>query len=159
MGPSGAHSIACGGKMFLGQFRHTIDEKGRLTLPAKFRPDLEAGLVVTLGLDGCLYVFPRAKFMDLAARIEAQPLTNTAVRSFGRQLFTSADDSQLDRQGRVLIPGYLRDQAHLAEDAIVTGMFSRIELWNPERWEQVRTKTAEQSAEVAEQLSALGLGI
>ncbi len=145
--------------MFLGQFRHTIDEKGRLTLPAKFRPDLEAGLVVTLGLDGCLYVFPRAKFIDLAARIEAQPLTNTAVRSFGRQLFTNADDSQLDRQGRILLPAYLRDEAHLAEEVIVTGMFSRIELWNPALWEQVRSRTVQRSAEIAEQLSALGLGI
>jgi MraZ protein len=145
--------------MFLGQFKHTIDEKGRLTLPAKFRPDLEAGLVVTLGLDGCLYVFPRAKFMELAARIEAQPLTNTAVRSFGRQLFTSADDSQLDRQGRVLIPAYLRSEAHLDEEVMVTGMFSRIELWNPAQWAEVHAKTTRQSAEIADQLSALGLGI
>ena len=152
--------------MFLGQYKHAIDDKGRLTLPAKFRPDLEAGLVVTVGLDGCLYVFPRAKFMELAARIgrenalrKRMGLTNTAVRNFGRHLFTNADDSQLDRQGRVLIPSYLREEAHLDVEVMVTGMFSRIELWNPDRWAEVRAKTSQQSAENADHLSALGLGI
>jgi len=143
--------------MFLGQYEHTIDSKGRLTLPAKFRPDLEAGVVVTLGLDGCLFVFPRSKWEELAARIEALPITNPDARNFARLMFANADDSELDRQGRVLIPAYLRSSAQLENDVIVTGLNSRIELWNPTRWQQVRSMAVERGGLNAEHLASLGI--
>lgn len=143
--------------MFLGQFEHTIDEKGRLTLPARFRPGLAAGVVVTLGLDGCLFVFPRTKWDELAARIEALPITNPDARNFARLMFANADDSEPDRQGRILIPAYLRSYAQLESSAIVTGLNSRIELWNPARWEEVRAMTVERGGLIAEQLAGLGI--
>lgn len=143
--------------MFLGQYGHTIDEKGRLTLPAKFRPGLEAGVVVTLGLDGCLFVFPLAKWEELAARIEALPITNPDARNFARLMFANADDNQLDRQGRVLIPAYLRTFSKLENEVIVTGLNSRIELWNPARWAEVRAMTVERSGLIAEHLAGLGI--
>ncbi len=143
--------------MFLGQYEHSIDDKGRLTLPAKFRPGLEAGLVVTLGLDGCLFVFPRAKWEELAARIEALPVTNPDARNFARLMFANAFDSELDRQGRVLIPPYLREHAQLVSDVTVTGLNSRVELWDPARWQKVRAMTAEQGGLIAEHLAGLGI--
>jgi len=143
--------------MFLGQYTHTIDDKGRLTLPAKFRPGFEAGIVVTLGLDGCLFAFPRAKWEELAARIEALPITNPDARNFARLMFANADDSMPDRQGRVLIPAYLREYAQLETDVIVTGLASRAELWNPARWQEVRMMTVERGGLIAEHLAGLGI--
>lgn len=143
--------------MFLGQYAHTIDSKGRLTLPAKFRPGFEDGIVITLGLDGCLFAFPRAKWEELAARIEALPITNPDARNFARLMFANADDSEPDRQGRVLIPAFLREYAHLDSDVIVTGLSSRIELWDPARWREVRATTAERGGLIAEHLAGLGI--
>lgn len=143
--------------MFLGQYVHSIDDKGRLTLPSKFRPALEGGLVVTLGLDPCLLVFPRATWEAWAARIEALPMTNPDARLLARHFLANADDGQLDRQGRVLIPAYLRSQAQLDSDVVVAGLSSRIELWSPARWQEVRAITPEQVGKVAEHLAALGI--
>ena len=143
--------------MFLGQYAHTIDSKGRLTLPAKFRPGFEDGIVITLGLDGCLFAFPRAKWGELAARIEALPITNPDARTFARLMFANADDSEPDRQGRVLIPAFLREYAHLEGDVVVTGLNSRIELWDPARWQEVRAATAERGGLNAEHLAGLGI--
>ena len=146
-----------GWEMFLGQFLHTIDDKGRLTLPAKFRPGLEAGVVTTLGLDGCLFAFPRTKWEELAARIEALPITNPDARNFARLMFANADDSNLDRQGRILIPAYLRSYAKLDGDVIVTGLNTRVELWNPARWEEMRSTAIERGGLSAEHLAGLGI--
>jgi MraZ protein len=143
--------------MFLGQYGHTIDDKGRLTLPARFRPGLAAGVVVTLGLDGCLFLFPRAKWDELAARIEALPITNPDARNFSRLMFANADASELDRQGRILIPAYLRSYAQLEGDVVVTGLNSRVELWNPSRWEEVRSAAIEGGGLSAEHLAGLGI--
>lgn len=143
--------------MFLGQYVHSIDDKGRLTLPSKFRPALEGGLVITLGLDPCLLVFPRATWEAWAARIEALPMTNPDARLLARHFLANADDGQLDRQGRVLIPAYLRNQAQLDTDVVVAGLSSRIELWSPARWQEVRAITPEQVGKVAEHLAALGI--
>ncbi|MCL6430321.1 MAG: division/cell wall cluster transcriptional repressor MraZ [Anaerolineae bacterium] len=143
--------------MFLGHYVHAIDDKGRLTLPAKFRPGLEAGVVVTLGLDGCLFVFPRATWEALAARIEALPITNPDARTFARLMFANADDMELDRQGRILIPAFLRSYAKLETDVIVTGLHSRIELWNPTQWQALQATALERSALIAEHLKELGI--
>lgn len=143
--------------MFLGQFEHTIDTKGRLTLPAKFRPGLAAGLVVTLGMDGCLFVFPRAKWDELAARIEALPLTNPDARNLARLMFSNADDSGMDRQGRILIPSHLRANAQLDSEVIITGLSSRIELWNPTRWQKLQSLVIEGEGLSAEHMAELGV--
>jgi len=143
--------------MFLGRYVHTIDDKGRLTLPAKFRPGLAAGVVVTLGLDGCLFAFPRTRWDQLAAQIEALPITNPDARNFARLMFANADPSEPDRQGRVLIPSYLRSYAQLENEVVVTGLSSRIELWSPARWQELQALTIERGALHAEHLAGLGI--
>ncbi|MDI7275512.1 MAG: division/cell wall cluster transcriptional repressor MraZ [Anaerolineae bacterium] len=143
--------------MFLGRYVHTIDDKGRLTLPAKFRPGLEEGVVVTLGLDGCLFLFPRSTWGVLAARIEALPITNPDARAFVRLMSSNADDMELDRQGRILIPAFLRDHAKLDTEVMVAGVISKIELWNPAQYQAQQALALERTALIAEHLQGLGI--
>lgn len=125
--------------MFLGEFSHTIDEKGRLTLPAKFRADLAAGLIVTRGIDKCLFAFPSAEWHNLAQRVSNLPLTEPQAREFRRLLFSGASDDVPDKQGRVLIPQYLREYANLDGEVIVAGLNTHIEIWSPAAWREART--------------------
>ncbi len=125
--------------MFLGEFAHTIDGKGRLTIPAKFRDELEGGVVVTRGLDGCLWAYNRGEWEQLAEKIARMPTTNAAARNFARFMFSSAFDSVPDRQGRVLVPQNLRTYAGIENETIVIGVMNRVEIWNPTRWNTILT--------------------
>ena len=124
--------------MFLGAFTHTIDEKGRLTVPAKFRADLAAGLVVTRGIDRCLAIYPMEEWERLAGQVSALPVTDRLARAFRRLVFADAADAIPDKQGRVLIPPRLRDYASLDGEVIVTGLNTYIEVWNPDAWDDER---------------------
>jgi MraZ protein len=124
--------------MFLGEFAHTIDSKGRLTIPAKFREELKDGLVVTRGFDQNLMLFTLEGWRELADRIAQRPLADEDVRAFRRRVFSGAIDLTPDRQGRVLLPPYLRDFAAIDGDVIVAGMYNYIELWSAETWQTVR---------------------
>ena len=124
--------------MFLGEFNHTVDEKGRMTIPARFRPDLAQGVVVTRGLDGCLALYPNAEWEKLAQKVNALPLTDRRARDFRRFMFGSASEAVPDRQGRVLIPVYLREYAAVDGEVTVVGMNTYIEIWNPETWQTMR---------------------
>lgn len=126
--------------MFLGEFSHTIDDKGRLTLPAKFRSVLAEGVVITRGLDGCLFIFPMAYFNALAERTANLPLTQADGRDFARMLFSSASDIDLDKQGRILLPQTLREFAGLDGDVTIVGVNTRIEVWSPNAWKGQREK-------------------
>lgn len=125
--------------MFLGEFAHTIDSKGRLTIPAKFRDDLKDGLVVTRGFDQNLMLFTLEGWRELADRIAQRPLADEDVRAFRRRVFSGAVDLTPDRQGRVLLPPYLRDFAAIDGEVIIAGMYNYVELWNAETWQAVRT--------------------
>jgi len=124
--------------MFLGEYTHTIDDKGRLTVPAKFRGDLAAGLVVTRGFDTNLMVFPIAGWEELAEKIAAKPLSDPSARAFRRRVFSGAVDLAPDRQGRILLPVNLRSFAELNSDAVIIGMYSYLEIWNVDAWQPVR---------------------
>jgi MraZ protein len=124
--------------MFLGEFEHTVDGKGRLTLPAKFRQVLALGVVITRGLDGCLFIFPLNYFETLADRAGRIPLTHAEGRDFMRMLFSSASDLDLDKQGRILLPQSLREFAGLKNDVVVVGVNTRIEVWDTQVWQQRR---------------------
>lgn len=124
--------------MFLGEYTHTIDDKGRITIPAKFRGELAAGLVVTRGFDRNLMVFPRDEWEALAARIAERPLGDESVRLFRRRVFSGADDLTPDRQGRIIVPQYLRDFAGIDGEVVIAGMYNYIELWSTESWQSVR---------------------
>lgn len=134
--------------MFLGEFVHAIDEKGRLTIPAKFRAELAGGLVVTRGFDRNLMIFPIEGWQELAERISARPLGDEEVRAFRRRVFSGAVDVEPDRQGRVVVPQYLRDFAGINGEVIVAGMYNYVEVWSAEAWQAVRA-AAEASDDAA----------
>jgi MraZ protein len=124
--------------MFLGEYTHTIDDKGRLTIPAKFRGELAAGLVVTRGFDQNLMLFSMDGWQSLADRITQRPLADEDMRAFRRRVFAGAVDLEPDRQGRILLPQYLRDFAGMNSDVVVAGMYDYVELWSAETWVSVR---------------------
>jgi len=142
--------------MFLGEFIHAIDEKGRLTIPAKFRADLAAGLVVTRWIDRCLVIYPLEEWKRLAERVSALPVTDRRARAFRRLVFANASDAVPDRQGRVLIPPRLREYAGLNSDVIVTGLDTYIEVWNTGDWAQERERVEGDDVD-AEQWATLGI--
>jgi MraZ protein len=125
--------------MFLGRHEHTIDAKSRLTIPAKFRGDLASGTVVTKGMDRCLFLFPMAEFERLAARIRELPITQEQTREFRRQMFADANDDIPDKQGRIIIPLYLREYAGVDNHVVVIGLDTYIEIWPAEAWKNRET--------------------
>ncbi len=124
--------------MFLGEHTHTIDDKGRLTIPAKYRALLAKGMVVTRGFDQNLMLFPIDGWEELAARIAERPLADESVRAFRRRVFSGAMDLTSDKQGRILLPQYLRDFADINGEVVVAGMFNYLEIWSTEGWQAVR---------------------
>lgn len=141
--------------MFLGEYIHTIDSKGRLTIPARFRGELAAGLVVTRGFDQNLMIFPLDGWQDLAERILDRPLGDADVRVFRRRVFSGAVDLIPDRQGRIVVPPYLRDFANISSEVVVTGMYNYVEVWDINDWQAVR-ETIENNNDVA-RWDALGI--
>src|SRR4051794_24090937 len=124
--------------MFLGRHAHTLDAKGRMAIPARFRDELADGLVVTRGVDHCLAIYPMAAWNELAAKINALPVSDADARTFRRMVFAEAIDLVLDAQGRILVPSELRAYAQIDRDAVVIGVHSFIEVWSPERWNTAR---------------------
>jgi MraZ protein len=142
--------------MFIGEFKHTIDDKGRVSLPAKFRATLASGCVVTRGLDRCLWVYPKDEWQNLAEKIASLPITQKNARSFSRLMLAGATDADLDRVGRINLPAYLRDYADLKKDVVVVGIYNRIEIWPIDSWQNFKKEMEENSSEVAENLSEIG---
>jgi MraZ protein len=143
--------------MFIGEYNHTIDEKGRLALPAKMRGKLVDGAVVTRGLDGCLFVYTKEEWQKLADKLANLPLTNANSRAFSRLMLAGAMDVEFDKLGRILLPGYLREFANLKNKAVVAGLYSRIEIWNDEAWKEYKTKTEANTEEITQNLAELGI--
>ncbi len=123
--------------MFLGQFSYTLDDKGRLTIPSRFREELPAQIVVTRGLDRCLVLYPIDVWKEISQKVTSLPITDPRGRALRRVFFADAADAELDRQGRLLIPDRLREYAGLdvSSDVVVVGLDRFIELWSPTRWE------------------------
>lgn len=124
--------------MFLGEFTHSIDEKGRLTIPAKYRGELASGVVVTRGLDRNLLMFTMSEWEGLAQKIAQRPISDRSARAFSRRVFSGAVDLVPDRQGRILLPAALREFANLTDDAVIIGMYNYAEIWNAGAWTPVR---------------------
>jgi len=143
--------------MFIGECKHTIDEKGRMAIPAKFRPELSHAAVVTRGLDHCLYVFTQSEWEAMAQKIKALPMTNANARAFQRLMLAGATEVEFDGQGRVLLPEYLRTYAGLSKQAVVAGVYSRLEIWDEAAWNAYKAKTEAESDEIAERLGELGI--
>ena len=143
--------------MFIGEFEHTVDDKGRIAIPARFRARLAGGLVVTRGLDGCLFVYPLADWTALAERIAALPMTQAGARQFQRLMFAGAADCQADGQGRIVLPAYLRQYAGIERDAVVIGVHTRVEIWSKARWDEERARVETAGDTIAGQLASLGI--
>lgn len=143
--------------MLLGEYKHTLDSKGRIAIPAKFRSKLGEGAIITRGLDKCLFVFGPKEWKALAEKLIGLPLAKANSRAFVRLMLSGAVDTRIDIQGRVLIPDYLREYAGLKKQAIVAGLYSRVEIWDSDIWEKYKKKTEGSSEEIAEKLSELGI--
>jgi MraZ protein len=138
--------------VFLGTYSPRLDEKGRLFLPAKFRDELAAGLVITKGQERCLYVFTRAEFSERAAALQAAPLSAKGARDYSRVLFASAADDVPDKQGRITIPAALRDYAGLVRDCTVIGANMRAEIWDAGAWSAYVAEQEQAFADLSEEV-------
>ena len=143
--------------MFMGEYNHTIDAKGRVIVPSKFRETLGDEFVVTKGLDGCLFVYDNNEWAAFEEKLKSLPITNKDARQFVRFFLAGAASVEVDKQGRILLPGSLREFAELIKDGVLIGVGSRIEIWSKERWEG--TAAFEDMDMVAEHMADLGLGI
>lgn len=143
--------------MFLGEFEHSIDDKGRVAIPARFREELSEGLVLTRGFDRCLQAFPRPIWQRLAERVSGLSLGNEEARNLRRLLFSGAAEVEVDRQGRILIPQNLREYAGLSEQVVVAGLNTHFELWSGDRWHSVLDALDNSAPAIAAQLAELGI--
>ncbi|MFV2062218.1 MAG: division/cell wall cluster transcriptional repressor MraZ [Chloroflexota bacterium] len=142
--------------MFTGEYRHTVDDKGRLAVPARFRAELAQGAQVSKWIDGCAALFPKADWDVLAEKTAALPVTDQGSRTFQRFLFGAAFEITLDRQGRFVLPGVLREFAQLESEVVVVGARNRLEFWSPQNWRQY-SKQMDQPEVLAEHLQGLGI--
>lgn len=141
--------------MFMGEYHHTIDQKGRLIIPARFREGLGERFIVTKGLDTCLFLYPMAEWQRLEAKLQQLPFTSRDARAFARFFFSGACECELDAQGRILIPENLRSYARLDKDVVVIGVASRVEVWSKAEWEAYQQQTDQSVAEIAEKLMGI----
>ncbi len=142
--------------MFTGEYEHTVEDKGRLTIPAKFRAEFAEGLFVTRGLDGCLFVFPPETWEDLSEKVANLPLSEAGARLFSRMIY-SGIECKLDKQGRILLPPSLRAHADIESEVVVIGVNSRLEIWSKKRWQEMTTRMEEESSSIGEQLTSFGI--
>jgi MraZ protein len=143
--------------MFIGEFRHALDEKGRIQVPVKWRPRLAEGAVVTKGFDGSLTFYPLSVWQEIAAKLAALPQSQPAARAFVRQTLAGAVDVELDKLGRILLPTYLRQYAELQKQVVLAGLYDRVELWSEARWEQYQGGIDSNSPDIAATLQSMGM--
>ncbi len=143
--------------MFLGEFEHSVDDRGRIAIPAKFRPSLTDGMVITKGLDQCLDLWPIEDWRSFTEELRQMPFMAPDARRMQRFFLAGAADATADRLGRILIPAPLRDYAQLVDQATVIGVGARIEIWSRTNWEQERSSGENQSSQLAEHLFTLGV--
>ncbi|NTW30844.1 MAG: division/cell wall cluster transcriptional repressor MraZ [Candidatus Moranbacteria bacterium] len=143
--------------MFIGEYSHSIDPKRRLALPSKFRGELGSRVVVTRGLDRSLFVYPMKVWEALAEKLGTMPVGEAATRSFIRLQLAGATDVELDSQGRVLIPDYLKEYAGLGKNVVVVGLFNRLEIWGEDTWKTYKAEAEKNTDGIAEELGKLGV--
>ena len=143
--------------MFIGEYAHNLDDKGRLAIPVKFREALKQGAVVTRGLDQCLFVYTAEEWRRLAEKLAALPLGQSATRAFSRLMLAGAMDAELDKQGRMVLPEYLRTFATLKKGVVIAGLYNRLEIWDEEAWHVYKTATESESNALAEKMGELGV--
>jgi MraZ protein len=142
--------------MFIGEYQHTLDDKGRLAIPAKFRNDLDKGIVITRELDHCLSLYPIDEWERRAVELSKIKTVQADPRSFVRSQLSGAMDLKLDSQGRAVVPDYLRDYAGIKRDVVVTGLYNHLEIWDADAWKKYSAEMEKNSNEIAEKMGELG---
>jgi len=143
--------------MFMGEFEHSIDTKGRLIIPAKFREQLGEQFVVTRGMDGCLFGYPMSEWAALQEKLKALPVNRKDARAFVRFFYSAATEYELDKQGRIILPKSLQDHAALSKQCVIVGVANRFEIWSQERWDKFSTAAEEDFDDIAENLIDFGM--
>lgn len=143
--------------MFMGEYNHTLDTKGRIIVPSKFREQLGMTFVITKGLDGCLFVYSQEEWKTIEESFRNKPLTSKDARHFARFFFAGACECEVDKQGRILIPTNLREYAGIDKDVVSVGVLNRVEIWSKDRWND--NGDYDNMDEIAEHMAELGLGI
>jgi MraZ protein len=143
--------------MFIGEYNHNLDDKGRLAIPAKFRTILKKGAVVTKGLDNCLFLYSQEQFEKIAAKFAALPISQAKARAFTRHMLAGAMDVEFDNQGRVTLPEYLRKFSGLKKNVIIAGLYNHLEIWDEAAWAQYKGEAEKNSNIIAEELGDLGI--
>lgn len=138
--------------MFMGEYQHTVDTKGRLIIPAKYRDALGDAFVITRGLDNCLFGYPMDEWRKLEEKLKELPMTKKDARAFARFFFSGATEVDLDKQGRINIPAPLIQHAHLEKDCVIVGVSSKIEIWSKDAWEKYFSESAESFDDIAENM-------
>lgn len=143
--------------MFVGEYQHSVDDKGRIVVPSKVRDRLEDGLVVTKGQERCLFVFSMDRWQDEVDKINRLPRTNRQNRNFARSFFGGASDQQLDKQGRLQVPPALRSYAAIDKDVVILGVADRLEIWDAAAWEAMSREVDQGYADLETALSEEGI--
>ncbi len=143
--------------MFIGEYQASIDEKGRISVPAKFRTELKKKVVVTRGLDNSLFLYSMDEWKKLAEKLSGLPIAKANTRAFSRLMLAGAMDCEIDKQGRIILPNYLKEFAKIGKKAIIAGLYNRIEIWSEELWTAYKQQTEAASNQIAEQLGSLGV--
>jgi len=142
--------------VFLGEYRHTLDDKGRITVPSRFRNVLRDGLVVTKGFENCLFVFTKKGWQEFASQIQKLRTLKKDARTLSRFIFGGASEDDIDKQGRVMIPNSLRSWAQIKKDVVIIGVSNRLEVWSEANWNKVESEAASSYSQIAEELADLG---
>lgn len=145
--------------MFMGEYNHTVDAKGRMIMPAKFREQLGEQFVVTKGVDGCLYVYSSEEWGRIEEKFREVNLTTKDARKFMRFFFAGATNCEVDKQGRILLPQNLRDHAGLTKEVVLAGVSSRIEIWSKDKWNDCNVYTDDEMDSIAENMAEIGIFI
>jgi MraZ protein len=143
--------------MFIGEYHHSIDEKGRLAIPIKFRAELQKGAVVTRGLDNCLFIYTQKEWQVLADKLAKLPISKANTRAFARLMLAGAMDLEMDKMGRVILPDYLRKYGTIKKKVVIAGLYNRLEVWDSVVWEKYKKGTEKTSGDIAEALGELGV--
>ena len=143
--------------MLIGEYTHSIDSKKRLSLPSKWRRELGKKLVVTRGLDNCLFIYPQKEWEKITKKIGDLPLGQAGTRGFNRFFLSGAVEVEVDSVGRILVPDFLKDFAGLANKVVFAGIHNRVEMWDEKTWQSYKRKIEQQADKLAEQLGEIGV--
>ena len=143
--------------MFIGEYQATLDEKSRIAVPVKFRAELKGKVVVTKGLDNSLFLYTLNEWKKLGEKLASLPISTSNNRAFSRHMLGGAMDLEMDKQGRIILPAYLKEFAKIQKKVVVAGLYNRVEIWSEELWKVYKTQTEAASNTIAEQLGNLGV--